>query len=280
MAVSADNRWAYITNYGATAVFRANAGRQAEPPGNTITVLDVRARKVKATYDLGDYQRPHGIVISRDGTLLWVTCEGAQAVIEIEAMTGRIVRAWRTNQEVSHMLVASRDEQKLYVTNIGSGSVTVIDRSVSHVDQAVTSRATGAGAEGIALSPDGREVWVTNRSANTLSVIATATDQVVATLASGGTLPIRTQFTPDGRQVWVSNGRSNSVTLFDATTRQPLKTVAVGAMPVGLQITPDGQRIFIALSNDNRVVVLTAATGEQLTTFTTGNEPDGMAWVR
>ncbi|HET6278634.1 MAG TPA: beta-propeller fold lactonase family protein, partial [Candidatus Polarisedimenticolia bacterium] len=160
--------------------------------------------------------------------------------------------------------------------NIGSGSITVIDRD----GDTVRSIATGDGAEGIDITPDGREVWVTNRGAGTISVIRVQDDRLVATFDSGGTFPIRLKFTPDGRQAWVSNGRSNALAVFDAARRTLLKTIEVGAMPVGIQMTPDGRRAFVANTNDDRVTVLDVVQAAVIDSFTTGREPDGMAWAK
>ena len=274
-AASPDGHSVYVSNYGFFAVFREGERPQMQP-GNTITVLDLNARTVKATFELGDYRQPHGLWVSRDGQRLWVTCEGAQAVLELDAWTGEILKAWKTSQQVSHMVVPTPDERKLYVANIGSGSVTVIDRT----SDTVKTILTGAGSEGIDVSPDGREVWVSNRAAHSLSVIDTATDRVRVTLESGGEMPIRIKFTPDGREVWVSNARSNTITVFDARTRQQLATIEVGAVPVGILMTPDGRRAFVANTNANQVTVIDIPGRKVLRTFTTGTEPDGMAWAK
>ncbi len=274
VATSPDGRYAYVSNYGQFGVFRQGEPPKREP-GNTITVLDLRERKVKATFELGSFTQPHGIWVSRDGARVWVTCEGAQSVLELDAATGKILKAWKTNQQTSHMVVPTPDEKKLYVANIGSGSVSVIDRATD----AVTTIPTGAGAEGIAISPDGRQVWVANRAAHTLSVVDTASDKVVASLESGGRMPIRVKFTLDGKQVWVSNARSNAVAVFDASSRQLLATIEVGAVPVGIQMAPDGKRAFVANTNDNQITVLDVPARKLLRTFSTGTEPDGMAWA-
>jgi len=274
-AAAPDGRFAYVSNYGSFAVFREGERPRMEP-GNTVTVLDVQQHTVRATFELGDYRQPHGVWVSRDAARLWVTCEGAQAVLELDAWTGKILKAWKTNQQVSHMVVPTPDERKLYVANIGSGSVTVIDRA----SDTVKTIPTGAGSEGIDVSPDGREVWVSNRAAHSLSVIDTATDRVRVTLESGGEMPIRVKFTPDGREVWVSDARTNTVTVFDARTRQRLATIEVGAVPVGILMTPDGRRAFVANTNANQVTVIDVPGRKVLRTFTTGTEPDGMAWVQ
>jgi YVTN family beta-propeller protein len=279
VAVSPDGRWAFVANYGSFAVFREGERPQMQP-GNTITVLDLQERKVHATWDLGEFKQPHGIAASRDARLVWVTCEGTQAVVELDAATGKILRHWKTAQNVSHMVVPTRDEKKLYVANIGSGSVTVIDRATN----AVKSIPTGQGAEGIDVSPDGREVWVANREmerpVGSIVVLDTATDEIVARLESGGRMPIRVKFTPDGKEVLVSNARSNTVTVFDAAARKLVATIEVGAVPVGIQMSPDGKRAFVANTNANQVSVLDVPGRKVLRAFATGTEPDGMAWAK
>jgi len=274
-AVSPDGSLAYVSNYGAFAVFRQGERPQMQR-GNSITVLDLKARAVKATFDLGEHLMPHGLWVSRDGSRLWVTTEAVQSVLELDAASGKILKVWKTGQNVSHMVVPTPDEKKLYISNIGSGSATVIDRT----NDSVKTIPTGPGAEGIDISPNGREVWVTNRAAGTISVIDVATDQVVVSFTSGGQFPIRAKFTPDGKQVFVSNAQSNSVAVFDAASRQLIGTIAVGAVPVGIQMTPDGKRAYVANTNDNKVTLVDVAKREVVTSFTTGNEPDGMAWAK
>jgi YVTN family beta-propeller protein len=274
VAISPDNRFAYVANYGSFAIFREGERPRMEP-GNTITVMDLKDRRVIATWSLGEFTQPHGIWTSRDGSRVWVTCEGAQAVLELDAKSGEIKKSWKTAQRTSHMLVPARDESRLYVASIGSGTVTIIRRASDEVK----SIPTGAGAEGIDITPDGKQVWVTNRGANTVSIIDTATDEVAANLDSGGQFPIRVKFTPDGKQAWVSNARSNSVSVFDVARREIIGKVEVGAVPVGIVISPDGRRAFIANTNDNKVTVIDVAARKVLSTFTTGTEPDGMAWA-
>lgn len=262
VAISPDGRLAYVSDYG------------RDTPGNTITVLDLADRQVTATYGLVNYTRPHGIAASADGSVLWVTAEGARAVLELDAATGRIRQVWRTGQNVSHMVAATPDESKLYVANIGSGSVSVIDRG----NGSVTTVPTGAGAEGIAVSPDGREAWVSNRGEGTVSVIDVGTDQVVATIPSGGEVPIRIAFTPDGAEAWVSNAGSDAVTVFRTAGRALDATLEVGAVPVGIVISPDGSRAFVANTRADRVTVFDVDSRQRIDAFSTGTEPDGMAW--
>ena len=273
VAVTPDGRLAYISNYGMFGVFRE--GQRVSEPGNTLTVLDLQTRTVKDTIDLGEYTQPHGLAVSRDGRRLWVTCETAQSVLELDAATGAILKVWKTGQNTSHMIVPGVDEAKLFITSIRSGSATIIDRATDRV----TSFETGPGAEGVDVSPDGREVWVTNRADSSISILDARGDSLIAKIESGGRFPIRVKFTPDGREAWVSCLQSDAVTVFDARTRSLLATLPVGAAPVGIQMTPDGTRAYVANTNADLVTVFDVPARKILATFTTGNEPDGMAWV-
>lgn len=272
-AVSPDGRYAYVSNYGAFGMVPGGTSRGG--PGNTITVIDLKGRRVKSTFDLGTYERPHGIRVSRDGGRLWVTCEGAQAVLELDAATGSVKKIWKTEQQTSHMIVSTPDESKLYVANIGSGSVTVIHRASGRV----TSIPVGPGSEGIDIAPDGKEVWVATRGNHRVTVIDTARDEILSRFDSGGEMPIRVKFSPDGKEVLVSNAESNSVSIFSAANRKLVDRVRVGSTPVGILITPDGRRAFVANTTSNQVTVVDVRERKVVATFTTGHEPDGMAWA-
>ena len=73
---------------------------------------------------------------------------------------------------------------------------------------------------------------------NTLSVIDTATNTVVATVPVGlfplGGIAI----TPDGTRAYVTNSNSNTVSVIDTATNTVVATVPVGVSPDGIAITP------------------------------------------
>ena len=154
---------------------------------------------------------------------------------------------------------------------------------------------TGKGAEGLDVTPDGREVWVANRGANTISVIDTKTLKVVSTI-SAGKFPIRVKITPDGRRAVVAFTESNDVGVFDVATRAEIKRIPLGrdavaasgarvfqgrfgssSAPVGVLITPDGQRAFVAATHADVIVVVDLENFRVLDAWTAGKEPDGLA---
>ena len=273
VAVSPDGRMAYVSNFGRYSVYPAGDTLH-DKASNTITVIDLVDRKVKTTFDLGTHTGPHGMVVSHDGKIVWATTETPQAVLELDSSSGKILHVWNTTQERSHMIVATPKETKFYVTNTVSGSVSVIDRSTGEAKVIVT----GPGTEGIAISPDGKEVWAASRADAKISIIATATDAIVASFSSGGKSPKRMDFTPDGSQVWVTNSGSGETTVFDARSHELLASITTSKDPSGVSISPDGRRAYVTNSAANVLTFVDVATRKILSTMQIGTDPDGIAW--
>jgi YVTN family beta-propeller protein len=275
VAVSPDGRTAYVSNFGRYSVYPAGDTAH-DKAGNTITVIDLVDRRVKTTFDLGTHTGPHGMVVSHDGKLVWVTTETPQAVLELDSSSGKIQHVWNTTQDRSHMIVTTPSETKFYVTNTVSGSVSVIDRPTGEAK--VIS--TGPGTEGIAISPDGKEVWAASRLDDKIEIISTATDKIVATFLSGGKGPKRMDFTPDGTQVWVTNPGSNQTTVFDARGRELVATLVLSKSPSGVFISSDGKRAYITNAVANELTSIDVPTRKILGTMPIGTDPDGVAWSR
>jgi YVTN family beta-propeller protein len=273
--VSLDGRTAYVSNFGPYGICPAG-DTMCKTPGNTITVLDLTERKVKATYNYGSNTGQHGSVISRDSKYVWVTSETPQSLLEIDAVTGKILNQWMTKQERSHLVVVTPDEKKFYVSNTVSGSVSVIERATG----AVNVISIGKGAEAITISPDGREVWVGMPFDNKIAVISTAKDELVEMLESGGKQPQRIRFTPDGKEVWVSHVAGDTLTVIDAKSRKVVANVGVGKRPQGIVFSPDGRRGYFALSGANQVAVIDVPDRKLVQNLDTGLDPDGIGLGR
>jgi len=276
VSLSPDGRTAYVTDFG---VFVRGDHPHMEQ-GNTITVVDIPSRTVTATFDLGGNKGPHGIAVSHSGKYVWVTTDTPPAVTEVDSASGQVLHVWPTGQMGGHLLVASHDEKKLYVSNTASGTVSVIDRA----DGAAKAIPTGPGTEGIWMSPNGREVWVTSRGDSKISIIATDKDEVVTTLASGGAGPARARFTPNGKQVWILNPGSREVTAFDARKRKLIGSTVVAPdvkpipNPTAIVFSADGRRAYVADPTMKIVTVLDVRSRKVVTTFSPGTECEGLAW--
>ncbi len=79
--------------------------------------------------------------------------------------------------------------------------------------------------------------YVTNGPSNTVSVIDTATNTVVATVLMGG-FPQGVAITPDGAFAYVANEVSNTVSVIATASNTVVATVTGLTGPWGVAITP------------------------------------------
>ena len=132
---------------------------------------------------------------------------------------------------------------------VSADFIAVLDPRTGIPAAATIALTTGAGPTGIAVAPDGRTAYVSNRDANTVSIVDTTTDTVSATLG-GFRAPAGIAISPDGRKVLVANGGDDSVMQIDTVSRA-LTAVAVVvsgvtvAAPVGIAVSPDGTHAYV-----------------------------------
>jgi len=280
IAVSSDGKLGVVSNYGSSGA-----------SGSSLTVIDIPEARVLKTIDLGIYRRPHGIQWLQNERCV-VTVEGNKAVIIVDIPEGQVKQEIVTNQEASHMVALGSSQKKAYVTNIGSGTVTVVDLEKG---TAVENIPTGRGAEGIDVSPDGHEVWITNRAVDTVSILDTSTLKITHTLDSKS-FPIRVKITPDGKFALVSNAGSGDITVFDRVAKKEVRRLTIplesassegrlfgerfgkSSVPIGILIQPDGKRGFVASANADLISVLDLEQWQFTETLQAGKEPDGLGY--
>jgi YVTN family beta-propeller protein len=128
----------------------------------------------------------------------------------------------------------------------------------------------------LALSPDGRELYVTCEAAGTVAVVDVAARRVVAEIASGGQ-PHDVCFSPDGRLAYVTNRLDDSLTVIDTAQRKVIRTIAVGDEPHGVLTSPDGKTIFVANTLSDSISVIDAETLRETTRLAASRSPWSLA---
>jgi YVTN family beta-propeller protein len=263
MATSADGKIAYVCNYG------------AQKPGNSLSIIDLAAKKELKRVDLGGFYRPHGIVEA--GGNIYFTSEMSRTVARYDPATDKIDWVMGTGQSVSHMLVMTPDKKRIYTANIGSDTTTSINLNAPPTPENITQIAVGKKPEGLDISPDGKELWIGHNDDGGISVIDTATNKVKEVVKLAQT-PIRIKFTPDGTRVLVSDPKAGEFIVIDARTRKEIKRVKADGTPVGILVEPDGKRAYVARMTAGNVGVFDLEKMEFTGTIEPGKGPDGMAW--
>ena len=169
------------------------------------------------------------------------------------------------------------DGSKAYVTGIDS--LSIIDAQTDTVTATVT---VPAGAFALAVSPNGRRLYVTN-ALDSVTVLDTATNAVIATINTGTTSPSGVAVSPDGSKIYVANYATAVVLVIDAATNAIVATIPIpegipGVIPTPyvLAVTPDGARVYVTILNGTFVDVIDTSTNTVIASVTVGVDPLGV----
>ncbi|MEV7684907.1 alkaline phosphatase family protein [Streptomyces bungoensis] len=214
-------------------------------------------------------------VFSADGSTVYSAVNGQNRVVALDAATGAVKQSWDVGNAPRDLVAVGG---KLYVSNEGgrparpgdttinsygtqvpadpvtaattTGTVSVIDLA----DPAAAVRSIDVGLHPTALYAKKGALFVTNTATNDVSVVDTATDKVVQTIAtqpwpeaSVGYEPDAVTLTDDGRLL-VTLGRANAVAVYRYTTPQEPVSY-VGLLPTDYfpaEITTVGDQVVVS----------------------------------
>jgi YVTN family beta-propeller protein len=237
-------------------------------------------------------------VFSADGSTVYSAVNGQNRVVAINAATGAIVQSWAVGNAPRDMLQVGT---KLYVSNEGGRPALPGEPTINSygtqvpADQVTAATTTGTisvidlanptaapasidvGLHPTALYAKNGAVFVTNTATNDVSVIDTANDKVVQTIAtrpwpeaSVGYEPDGVTLTDDGHLL-VTLGRANAVAVYRYTA--PLEQVSyVGLLPTDYfpaEITTVGDEVVV--SNTRGIDARRATTDRHGTHDTTSS---------
>jgi YVTN family beta-propeller protein len=277
IAVASHGRFALVSNYG------------HQTSGNTLSVLDLVGGKPTRRIDLGEHSAPHGLRVVPGDRQALVTTEGSASLLLVDIEQGSVDKVFPIGPGIGHMVALSPDARHAYVSKIAAGTVSRID--LQGAEKALERKA-GKGAEGIAVRPDGAEVWVTNREDGTVTVHDPKTLALKRRMTSKG-FPIRVVFTPDGRHALVTNASAANLTVFDTRTKLQVARVELSqndaqyrdtmlgraALPIGVIVHPRQPRAFAAISGGDRIAVIDTRDWKVVDHWPTGREPDALGIV-
>lgn len=245
-------------------------------PGHHLAVIDLAAQREVRRIDLRPLRSPHGLIPV--GGKIYFTAEQARAVGRIDPAADRAEWSMGTGQYGTHMLVATPDGRKLYTTNVFENTVSAIEVMPSKPGPPRLAQIrVGERPEGIAITPNGKEVWAGHNTDGQISIIDTATDTVKQVIPASR-MAFRLAFTSDGKTCVVAGGTGNELVLIDTASRAVRQRIATaGAVPQGILISPDDRWLFVATGR--ALLRFELATGQPSGSCEPGAGVDGLAWA-
>ncbi len=213
---------------------------------------------------------PHGVKSNHAGTRVYISCMNSDELLEIEVATLRITRRGSTGaghdmnamSAMDHgaanhapppasapapakaddscaptFVTVSPDDRTLYAACNHGNSVQVWDAASF---TKVKEIPVGTGAYNIEPSPDGLWLIVTNKKAQSFSLLDARTLAEVVRVPTTKKIVHGVAWSPDGRYAFISQesigADPGAVDMFDLTTRKTVATVPVPAQPTGIAI--------------------------------------------
>jgi YVTN family beta-propeller protein len=248
MVFSSDRKLVYTTDNGTMRIEQAGTG------GNTISIFDIAKRRRVGTISTGQFRRPHGIDLDAKSGRLAVTTELPDQLLIIDPAKKAVLRTYDTKGKTSHMVSFGPGGRWAYVSNSNSSTVSAINLETGELKLIPTE----ARPEGSVLSRDGRELYVCNREAASLTVIDTEKNVAKARIATGKG-PVRIALTPDGTRLVYALMHEKKVAWADPSTRRQLDYVLLPAEPVSLHLSKDGKLALVGAEQADRVYLVSLA---------------------
>lgn len=154
---------------------------------------------------------PYRLLVSSDGTRLYVSNWGSSNISVIEVATGRVQATFASGAHPSDMLLAPRG--RLYVACSNTNEVYVHDTDTGAVRERIwvalhPKAPPGSTPNALAMAPDGSRLYVANADNNVLAVITPgAIESRVEGFIPTGWYPTAVQVSPNGRRLFVANGK-------------------------------------------------------------------------
>src|SRR5687767_10496863 len=183
---------------------------------------------------------------------------------------------------------------RVYVTNEGSGDLSVIDSATYEV---IATVPLGKRPRGIHASPDRRTIYVAlsgspiappgvdesklppaDKSADGIGVFDVAQNKLLRVI-EGGSDPEQFDLSKNGALLYVSNEDVSAASIVDIGSGKVTRTLPVGEEPEGVTTSPDGEFVYVTAENDGAVFVIDTAAAKVIKSFKAGLRPRSVAFL-
>lgn len=229
---------------------------QSNSAGDDIHVIDPATNTVVG--GITGIEVPHGLVISPDGTRIYVTNEALVTLDVVESRSFQVIKRIPLSGKPNNVDVG-KDGKRVYVgIREGEGAVDIID--AASLTNAKTVPVKGE-IHNVYVTPDGKHVVAGSIAASTISVIDAAAEKLAWTLTlSAGIRPMAFTVNPDGstKEIVVQLSNYHGIALVDFAARKETRRWELPDVPGvhketeglqgspshGLAITPDRKLLW------------------------------------
>jgi YVTN family beta-propeller protein len=178
-----------------------------------LYILDGRTGDTISRVNLGDH--PYAAKLSRDGKRLYVTLIGTAEVAAVDVtdrVQPKVVERLAAEPHPNDLVITADD--RLFVSCGNTNHVVAIDLKAKAKMEAINvapspQAPVGSTPNSLALSPEGRELYVADADNNSVAVVSIADrgQSKVSGFIPTGWYPTAVVSTPDGKRVLIGSGK-------------------------------------------------------------------------
>jgi YVTN family beta-propeller protein len=270
----------------------------ANSGSNTISILDLDRRREITVAGTGE--QPDVDRISPDGRSLVVTNRGSNSVSIFDVPP---YNSAETHEPPPHLRAAFPgcpgasdavilpDSSKAFIACSTGHQVMAVSLAAAPgswvakqnpaltTDHMLTLLHVGKLPVHLAMKPDGGEIFVSNFGSDSISEIATGTNEVGGTYTIGSG-PVRGIVSRDNGTLWVANFGADSIALYSIDDGRLAWSVRAGSAPAALAFSDDEHLLLAADAHSGDVAVIRTAGTAMPALFTmlpAGNSPNAIA---
>jgi YVTN family beta-propeller protein len=260
---------------GAVAAGVLSAGPQGNGTGVTPNgwIVDPAGTQVQVG------GRPYGMALSPDGGTVLVSNDhqGTQSLMAVGTASQAVRQTipYSSPQALYLGVVYAPDGKRAYASAGGNNKVRSYDVAADGTltETAPIALPAGSYPGGLAISADGKRLYVANDLGESMSIVDTSTGTVTSTTPVGHN-PFTVALSKNGSKAYVSNWGGNTVSVLDASSGAALGSITVGTHPSALALNPVSGDLYVANSDGDTVSVVDTSTDTVTATVNLSPYPD------
>jgi serine/threonine-protein kinase len=252
----------------------SSATARQSPPA--VQTPETTAPTVDGTINVGS--KPEAVALTPDGKNAYVTNVDSRNLSVINTATNKITTTIPVEAGPPQYIAITPDGKHAYATiydpRSGVHSVAVIDTTANKVMAIIP---VGRRPYGLAVMPDGSEVYEADHDSGAISVIDTTSNRVVETI---GVMPNPhwIAFSPHGRTAYVADHESNVMSVIDTASRTVTSVIPTGKSPHSVAVSPDGGQVDVVDYDANTVTMIDTSRRIVTATVPVGANPRWVAY--
>jgi YVTN family beta-propeller protein len=252
-----------------------------------VTVIDLETFEPKGSVSI-DAKGPRGIGVTGDGKWLVTANKGSNNISLVDTSGTTPARLVTIGSNPEFVRVRGNIAFITYTPDVKSGPPSASDSKkgadeggekpsvhIAMVDikqgKVLLDIVGKPEAEGLEFSKDGKKLFVTNESDNSITVHDTQSGKLLQSIAVGqyGIRPRGIKMSPDGKMLVTTLEFADKLLVLNDKL-EVIKEVATANVPVGVSFDRKGARIFVAANRAKVLQVFDAKTFEKIKDIPTG----------